>query len=271
VTTLEPMRYRLAALDLDGTLLRSDGTISRRSRDAVARAADAGIEIVLVTARGPRTIGDIAAELGIGGEAICSNGAIVLDLQSRAVLKMRTIETEVARKLVQALRERLPGISFAIEWERLAREPHFDHDWPLPPDTRVDDALVLLDAPPAKLILRHVDHELEVLAATAAEVAGGDAFVATSGGGYVEISAAGVNKGSALAEIGTMRGLTSDQVIAFGDQPNDVPMLAWAGRAVAVANAHADVIAVADEVTATNDDDGVALVLERLCRGVATR
>jgi Cof subfamily protein (haloacid dehalogenase superfamily) len=258
------VRYRLAAIDLDGTLLGADGAISRRSRDAVARAADAGIEIVLVTARGPRTVADVAAELGVGGEAICSNGAVVLDLQSRNVIKMRTIETEVARKLVQALRARLPGISFAVEWERLARERHFENDWPLPPDTRVDDALVLVGTPPAKLILHHVDHEIEVLLAAAAEIAGDDAFVATSGGDYVEISAAGVNKGSALAEICTMRGIAPDEAVAFGDQPNDIPMLAWVGHAVAVANAHPDVIAVADEVTAANDEDGVALVLEGL-------
>ena len=193
------MRYRLAAIDLDGTLLGRDGAISRRSREAVARAADAPLEIVLVTARGPRTVGDIAAELGVSGEAICSNGAIVLDLQTRTVLQMRTLETEVARRLVAGLRARLPGISFAVEWERLAREPQFQNDWLLPADTRIDDALALVETPPAKLILHHVDHELEVLAATATEIAGSDAFVVTSGGGYIEISAAGVNKGSALA------------------------------------------------------------------------
>ena len=258
------MRYRLAAIDLDGTLLGHDGAISRRSCDAVARAADAGIDIVLVTARGPRTVGDIAAELGVSGEAICSNGAIVLDLQTSAVLEMRTIETQVARRLVEALRGRLPGISFAVEWEGLAREPTFENDWALPPDTRVDDALALVDTPPAKLILHHADHELEVLSAAATEIAGSEAFVATSGGGYIEISAAGVNKGSALAEICSTRGVTPDEVIAFGDQPNDIPMLAWAGHAVAVANAHPEVIAVADEVTGRNDEDGVAVALERL-------
>jgi Cof subfamily protein (haloacid dehalogenase superfamily) len=262
------VRYRLAAIDLDGTLLGRDGAISRRSRDAVARAADAGIEIVLVTARGPGTVSDLAAELGVSGEAICSNGAIVLDLQTRNVLEMRTIETQVARRLVEALRGRLPGISFAVEWERLAREPTFENDWALPPDTRIDDALVLVDTPPAKLILHHADHEVEVLAAAASEIAGSEAFVVTSGGGYIEISAAGVNKGSALAEICSMRAVAPDEVIAFGDQPNDIPMLAWAGHGVAVANAHPDVIAVADELTARNDQDGVAVVLERLV-GVA--
>lgn len=260
-------RYRLAAIDLDGTFLGREGAISRRSRAAVKRAAAAGIEIVLITARGPGSVGDVAAELGVGGEAVCSNGAIVLDLQTRTVLQMRTIETEVARRLVEGLRARLPGISFAVEWERLAREPNFATDWELPPDTRVDDALALVGTPPAKLILHHVEHEVEVLAAAATEIAGSDAFIAPSGGGYIEISSAGVNKGSALAEICDARAVTAEEVIAFGDQPNDIPMLAWAGHAVAVANAHPDVIAVADEVTAAHDEDGVAIVLERIAAG----
>jgi Cof subfamily protein (haloacid dehalogenase superfamily) len=255
---------RLAAIDLDGTLVRSDGTVSERSHAALQRAMRSGIEIVLITARGPRSVGKLAAELGVRGEAICSNGAIVLDLATREVIRMRTIETEVALALVHGLRERLPGIVFAVERERLAHEPGFRADWPLPADTPISDAVALLKEPAAKLILRHADHEVEVLLAVAKEIAGEAAFVSTSGGAYVEISAAGVNKASALAEVCEERHIPPEEVIAFGDQPNDVPMLTWAGRGVAVANAHPDVTAFADEVTASNDKDGVALVLERV-------
>jgi Cof subfamily protein (haloacid dehalogenase superfamily) len=257
-------RVRLAAIDLDGTLVRSDGAVSERSRAAIRRASRSGIEIVLITARGPRSVGELAAELGIRGEAICSNGAIVLDLATREVIRMRTIETEVALRLVHALRERLPGIVFAVEWERLAHEPGFEADWPLPPDTPISDAVGLLEEPPAKLILQHTDHEVEILAAVAREIAGESAFVTSSGGGYVEISAAGVNKASALAEVCEERRIPPEEVVAFGDQPTDLPMLIWAGRGVAVANAHPDVAEAAGEVTASVDEDGVALVLERL-------
>ena len=105
---------RLAAIDLDGTLVRSDGTVSERSHAALQRAMSSGIEIVLITARGPRSVGELAAELGVRGEAICSNGAIVLDLATREVIRMRTIETEVALELVHALRERFPGTRVVI-------------------------------------------------------------------------------------------------------------------------------------------------------------
>jgi Cof subfamily protein (haloacid dehalogenase superfamily) len=256
---------RLAAIDLDGTLLRSDGTLSNRTRNAVAGAVGAGVDVVLVTARGPRTVGDLAAELGIAGEAICSNGGIVLDLATGGIHRFRAIETGVALQLVEGLRERLPGILFAVERDVFAHEPGFAAwDWEPPAGTRVGDAVELLDEPATKLILLHADHELDVVAAAARDLAGDSVSVSISGSWVVEVSAAGVNKAAALAELCEERAIEARDVIAFGDHLNDLPMLAWAGTAVAVANAHQDVIDIADEVTATNDEDGVALVLERL-------
>jgi Cof subfamily protein (haloacid dehalogenase superfamily) len=256
---------RLAAFDLDGTLLRSDGTVSERTRGALQATVAAGIEVVLVTARGPRTVGELAAGLGIRGEAICSNGAIVLELETRAIRRVRTIETEVAIRLVRALRERLPGILFAVEHEAFAHEPGFAAwDWTPPEGVRVADALELLDEAPTKLILRHTEHELTTVAAVARELAGDAASVSLSGSWVVEVSPAGVNKASALAELCAELRLEPADVVAFGDHLNDLPMLAWAGRAIAVANAQPEVLAAADEVTASNDEDGVALVLERL-------
>ncbi|MGH3048735.1 MAG: Cof-type HAD-IIB family hydrolase [Gaiellaceae bacterium] len=256
---------RLAAIDLDGTLLRNDGTISERTHSAVRAAAAAGIEIVLVTARGPRTVGDIAEELDIGGEAICSNGAIVLDLATRRIARLRELETEFALELVAGLRKRLPGILFAVERERFAHEPGFSAwNFTPPAGTRVASAEELLAGPPTKLILRHAGHEVEAIAAVARELAAGRASVSVSGDWVVEVSPAGVNKAAALAELCESLGIASHEVVAFGDHLNDLPMLAWAGRGIAVANAHPEVIELADEVTASNDEDGVALVLERL-------
>jgi Cof subfamily protein (haloacid dehalogenase superfamily) len=259
------VRVRLAAVDLDGTLLRSDGTISARTKAAVRRATDAGIEIVLVTARGPRTMRPLAEELGVRGEAICSNGALVVDLDTQRLRKQRLLRTEVAVQLVRALRERIPGIVFAVEHEAFAHEPGFSAwNWTPPAGTRVADAVELLEEPATKLILRHAGHEVEAIAAVARELAGSGATVVASGKEAVEVTAAGVNKATALAELCDELGIDAEDVVAFGDYPNDVPMLVWAGRAVAVANAHPDVVEVADELTASNDDDGVALVLERL-------
>jgi HAD superfamily hydrolase (TIGR01484 family) len=81
--------------------------------------------------------------------------------------------------------------------------------------------------------------------------------------GLIEISAAGVTKASGLAWVCSRLAVTAEKVVSFGDMPNDVPMLEWAGHGVAMANAHDDLLAVADEVTAPNSEDGVAQVLER--------
>jgi Cof subfamily protein (haloacid dehalogenase superfamily) len=257
---------RLAAIDLDGTLLRSDGTVSDRSREALAGVRARGLTIVFVTARHPGSTAEIAREAGVGGLAICSNGGTVFDLDTGRVVRERTLESEVATRLVTALRERVPGVLFAVEaGAEMAFEPEFRAwDWEPPEGTRFADALELVADPVTRLIVRHAEHELDVLAALVREVAGEAATVVMPGVWTVELSAVGVSKAAALAELCEELGLTADDVIAFGDFPNDLPMLAWAGRSIAVANAHPDVIAEADEVTASNDEDGVALVLEQL-------
>jgi Cof subfamily protein (haloacid dehalogenase superfamily) len=204
---------------------------------------------------------DIAAELGIDGTAICSNGALVVDLATQRIVRQRLLESEVALELVHALRERLPGILFAVEHEAFAHEPGFSAwNWTPPAETRVADAVELLADPATKLILRHAGHDTVAIQDLARELVGERATVVASGSEAVEVTAAGVNKATAVAELGIPAG----DVVAFGDYPNDIPMLTWAGRGVAMGNAHPDVIAIADEVTASNDEDGVALVLERL-------
>jgi Cof subfamily protein (haloacid dehalogenase superfamily) len=256
---------RLAAIDLDGTLLRPDGSLSKRSRAALERARASGIRTVLVTARGPRSVRVLAADLGLDGSAICSNGAITLDLSSGEVVRTQPLGTEIAARLVRELRSRLPGILFAAETEEIVLEPGFAAwEWEPPTGTRYADGLELVAEPVAKLIVRHDTHALEAIAEAARELAGDDAAVTIPGPWTVEISAAGVSKAAALAELCAELGVEAAEVVAFGDYPNDLPMLEWAGHAVAVANAHPDVLAAADEVTASNADDGVALVLERL-------
>jgi Cof subfamily protein (haloacid dehalogenase superfamily) len=257
---------RLAAIDLDGTLLRSDESVSERTRDALAAVRARGMTIVFVTARHPGSVVPIAREAGVGGLAICSNGATVFDLDTGRAVRERPLESEIAARVVRALRERAPGVLFGVERRaEMAFEPHFSAwDRERPEGTHFADALELVAEPVARLIVRHAEYELDVLAALVREVAGDSATVVVPGIWTVELSAVGVSKASALAELCDELGLTADDVIAFGDFPNDLPMLAWAGHSVAVANAHPDVIAEADEITASNDEDGVALVLERL-------
>ena len=134
---------------------------------------------------------------------------------------------------------------------------------------RYADALELVREPVTKLLARHPSAPFADVLAAARRIGGDDAVSTTAGGTVVEISGAGVTKASALATLCAAEGIVRAAVIAFGDAPNDLALLAFAGRSVAVGNAHPDVLAAAGEVTASNDDDGVAQVLERLLDGIA--
>ena len=255
----------LVATDLDGTLLRSDGTVSPRTRAALNALRANGIGFVVVTGRPPRWLHGIAGEVGHGGLAICANGALVVDLDSGDVVHEFPIASEAARRMAEALREVLPDVSFAVERDGgFAREAAYRPRWPAPEEA-VHELDALLERPVHKLLARHEElgaDELLAIAHGAAE------SVATpthsSREGLLEISAFGVTKATTLALLAEERGVDASGVVAFGDMPNDLPMLEWAGRGIAVANAHPEVLEAADEVTASNDDDGVAIVLEAL-------
>ncbi|HEY5412083.1 MAG TPA: HAD family hydrolase [Caulobacteraceae bacterium] len=256
---------RLIATDLDGTLLRSDGSISARTRDAIAAAEDRGLLFAFVTARPPRYIESLAKAGGVTGLAVCSNGAILYDIGRRAVLHHQRVAPDLARDLILAIRTALPEIAFAAEHgDRIGYEPGFPV-FAEDPDPRVDHIHAFCDEDLTKLLLHHPLHAAEALAALVRQEVGERAEVIHSGGPQViEIAAAGVSKATGLARLCDTLGIHAAEVIAFGDMPNDLPMLGFAGRAVAVANAHREVLAAADEVTACNDEDGVALRIEAL-------
>ena len=256
---------RLVASDLDGTLLRSDGSVSERTRAALSAAREAGLEVVLASARPPHWLSEIAADVGTGDLAICCNGAVVHDLRERRTVHHFALPAPVAERVVRALRAVAPGVAFACEREETAiREPAYDPLWPTPDMRPRTDALVFVQEPVSKLVVQHPSVVQDDLHALVIDVCGEDATVTISGERLVEISAAGVTKGFALRRVCEELGVSAEEVVAFGDMPNDAEMLAWAGRGVAVANAHGDALAAADEVTGSNDLDGVAVALERL-------
>jgi len=265
-------RFRLIALDLDGTLLRSDGTISERTRRALSAATSAGLTVVSVTARPPRRVRQLASAIGLDGLAICSNGGVLYDLTSDTLLQQTRLSGELAGELVLRLRRAAPGVCFAVEVGAhygcepaytIPREHSSDR---VDPALRRADALVLAAQGVTKLIVQHPEWPLTRLLQLATEHAEGQVSVTHSGSNFVEVAALSVTKASALEAHCRELAIAREAVVAFGDMPNDLPMLAWAGHAVAVANAHAEVLAIADELTASNDEDGVARVLERLAR-----
>ncbi len=257
------------ATDLDGTLLRSDGSLSERTAAAVDAIANAGIAVVIVTARPPRWVHEVADRLPrCHPVAICSNGALVYDLAESRLVREHPIPPEVSLEIVRRLRSELPRVAFAIETGlSYGHEPDYESQWPVPPDAIVAEVEALVARPVAKLIARHRETSRDhwELVSRAREVAGELAEITCSGpAAPIEISALGVSKAFALELLAAEHGIEAAEVVAFGDMPNDLPMLAWAGYSVAPADAHFEVLELVDEVTADHDADGVALVLERL-------
>ncbi len=220
---------------------------------------------MFVTGRPVRVMADVAAQTEASGLAICGNGAVVYDFDTGAAVSHRVLDTAAATRLTTAIRETVPDVAFAVEsGNRFGREPNFLTMWPDPNELVADAGELLAVLPATKLLVRCNGRSLVDVFEMIAELAGDDAVVTASCDDLVEIAGAGVSKAVALAEFAAERGVVAGEVVAFGDMPNDLPMFTWVGHAVAVANAHPDVLAAADEVTASNDDDGVALVLERM-------
>ncbi len=259
---------RLVATDLDGTLLASDGRVSARSRTVLDELDARGVPVVFTTGRPIRWMESLWDAVGGHGLAICSNGGIVYDVARREVRTARTIPSQVLLDVAALLREQVPGTVFALERTTgFAREPDFMPRLAVNLDPGVESGPLeaLVDETVVKLLVRHEGHEPEPYWQRVAEIVGEQVVTTwSSTGTLVEISAAGVTKATTLATIVAELGLGPEDVVAFGDMPNDSAMLAWAGSSYAMANAHPSVHEVADRLAPSNDDDGVAVVLSEL-------
>jgi hydroxymethylpyrimidine pyrophosphatase-like HAD family hydrolase len=263
----------LIACDVDGTLLGDDETISGRTRHVVRAAVDAGARFVLATGRPPRWVHPVVDALGFAPVTVCANGAVIYDPATDRVISARTLPVETLGELAEIVARVIPGAGLAVE--RIGRSAHdtatpqfvslpgYQHAWLNPDNTEVgiDD---LLSAPAIKLLIRKAGARSADMGAelTGHVGAWGDITYSTNNG-LIEIAPPGISKAAGIDEVARPWGITDDDVVAFGDMPNDVPMLLRAGHGVAMGNAHPETVAAADEVTAPNTDDGVARVLER--------
>jgi hypothetical protein len=259
-------RPRLVATDLDGTLLRPDGSMSSRTARVLAALPGVGIEVLVVTARPPRWLAPVAA-LG-HGTVICLNGALVLDVATSRAVEVHPMGDDLIAGLVADLRGALPGSVFAAETPAGMLAEHGFEGWQTERRARASRLEDLLDGTTGKLMVRCVGVPDDALVTQVRRVVAGRGRVHDSGAaGLAEIAGAGVTKAATLARWAAARGIDAADVWAFGDMPNDLEMLTWAGRGVAVANAHPDVLAAADEVCGPNTRDGVAARLEHLLPG----
>ncbi len=254
---------RLVATDLDGTLVRSDNTVSARTQAVLAELDRRDVPVVFVTGRPLRWAEDVFDHVGRHGLAVISNGALVWDVARDRPVTVSGIEPDVALEVAERIRAAVPGSTFAVETlAGTSLEPEYRERHPVPSGSRRAPIGDLLTEPVLKLMARHEELGYQEFWDRAAEAVGDLAVITwSSTSAMLEISAAGVTKATTLAVLCEDLDVAAEDVIAFGDMPNDIAMLSWAGTSYAMADAHPTVIEVADHVAPGHDEDGVARVL----------
>jgi Cof subfamily protein (haloacid dehalogenase superfamily) len=273
--TIRPGLPKLVASDLDGTLVRSDDTVSDYTKAVLQQVRARGIPVVGATGRGPRLTDLTRADLGEVDYLVLAGGGRVLDLTEPGppvVLRDARLDGAVLLDLLARIEERVGPLSVLVE----ALDGQSAPLWGDPnPEWRYPDVVEAMPRHEAlagaiiKGFARTAGYDVDALLAVAREVVPPELATITQAGlGYVEITPPQVDKATGLAVITDRLGIDPQDVLVFGDMPNDLPMFRWAGFGrVAVAGAHPALLAIADEVTLSNDDDGVARYLDRLLSG----
>jgi len=264
---------RLVALDIDGTLLKwvdGSGTtheeIAPRVHEAVRRAVAAGAHIVLASGRSPHGMTPIADALELGSVddpvwIVASNGAVVFRYPPLEVVHEETFD---ARAAVAAVLAEHPEALVAVEERGVGYRVnrHF-------PEGELSGVMIITDVdeivagPVSRVIIRDPAATADDFVALASRLGlhGTDYVVGWTA--WLDLSPVGVSKASGLAHVAGKLGVTADEALAIGDGRNDLEMLEWAGRGVAMGQAVEEVRAAADAITATVGDDGAAEELER--------
>jgi Cof subfamily protein (haloacid dehalogenase superfamily) len=271
---LGPWRPKLVASDLDGTLLDSHGRVSPRTRDALEACWDAGIPVVGVTGRGPRLLDTVRSALAHRGIAVLSQGGFVVDLERDEVLRAVALPRDQAVRVIDQIEQAAGEVVLAVEEAAEQGQVHarlrvqHGFDWPYPePSQLLERGKVLPPGAVLKVFLRSATLDQDELLAVARSVVDpADAEVTHAGLGFIEVLPPGITKASGLQLALDRYGVGFGDVLVFGDMPNDLPMLGAVqdagGRAVAVANAHPSVKALAAGATSGHQVDGVARYLE---------
>lgn len=259
-------RPRLVATDLDGTLVRSDGSVSPLTRQVLAQVERLGVPVVFVTGRPLRWAREVFDHVGEHGLAVVANGALVWDVAADRPRLERAVPAQVGVGVCEQIRAAVPGTAFAVETlAGIALEPGFMERYPVPEGSARRPLAELFDQPVLKVLARHEELTPQEFWDAAAAVAGDRLTITwSSSSALLEISAAEVTKASTLALLCAEMGVAPAEVVAFGDMPNDLPMLGWAGTSYAMAQAHPTVVEAADHVAGPHDDDGVAHALRAL-------
>ena len=268
---------KLIISDIDGTFITPTGRVTPRLRDTVVRAVRSGAKFALATGRPHRWLMPVLDQLPIAPTCVCANGAVVYDPVKDTVVRSFELAPETMQRVVDAVGKALAphGLQHGFGVERVgqsALDPEEDCFLITPEYNRdawdssfgIGTAAEIVAEPAAKLLVRCPQlRSAELFDLVAPPIEPEDAHLTYSmDEGLIELSHPGVNKATGASVLAASYGIDASQVIAFGDMPNDLELLAWAGMGVAMGNAAPALLDAADYTTATNSEDGVAQVLE---------
>jgi hypothetical protein len=269
---------RVIATDVDGTIVLPGSGVSARTAAAFRRAHRAGVRTVLVTGRPLRWLGDVVDALGWVDALVAANGALLYLLPNgrldggERLLRRWTIDPDDVTDWSVRLRAAAPGVAFGLERPGgFGAEPGYEAPPGTPgmtvgsvPELLARDPVVvkLLARVPAAAVRGEFPGDLLLSAARTALAGAVTPVHSNSCKALVEIGPPGVDKGIGLARICAEWGVDAEDVVAFGDMPNDLAMLRWAGRGYAMADGHPEALAAADAVAAPCTEDGVACAVE---------
>lgn len=259
--------YKLVAIDLDGTLLRTDKQITKRNAEAITAARDAGVKVVLCSARPPRTVREIYDKLNLDALEINYNGGLVHDPVRGEHLSHLPLAGEIALEIVQMARAMDERIDISLEvldrmfTDRPESAIKTETSKRFKPD-KVGPIKSLVQQPVTKLMLLAPAVQLKPVRAAIHEHFRNDVGLIESDENLLQYVHPRVDKGRALRFVADRYKIPKEKVLAIGDAPNDVAMLKWAGLGCCVGNGWAEALAAADEIIPTNDDDAVAYAIE---------
>ncbi|ALO65656.1 HAD family hydrolase [Arthrobacter alpinus] len=258
----------LVALDVDGTLVDHDGVMSDGVRAAARAVVDAGHHVIIATGRSLGALLPIVEMIGMRtGYGVCSNGGVTIRLDPSLESGYEVIErvTFDPAPALNALRDKIPGARFAVEdadGNFLATSRFQDDSFGI--EARGVDFEHLLNTDAVRVVVNSAEASTHEFSEAIAEAGLSGVTYAIGWSAWLDIAAAGVTKASALEVVRSSLGIAQSLTVAMGDGSNDIEMLRWAGRGVAMGQAENHVKAAANEVTASVYDDGAAAILRSL-------
>jgi hypothetical protein len=261
-------KYKLVAIDLDGTLLRSDNTVSSRTLAAARACGEAGVTLTIATGRMFRSTSPVAETLGLDAPLITYNGALIRTARTGETIFHHPMDLALAKEVLRFFRERHWYIQSYIrdvlyvdtENDKSRYYGNLAFTDPVP----LGFELYVPQDAPTKLLAIADDEEQILLMRDSVKAHFGDRlFAAISNPLFLDMASPEVNKGKSLALLAKRLGVSREEILAIGDSENDLQLFEAAGFRVAMENARQSLKDAADAVTTSNDEDGVALALER--------